>query len=209
MDQAKCFRDNLFEGRLTRRQAGCALAAAGVMSLAMPTLSRPAAAACQGENLTFFTWGGYDDPNFLGPYIEQYGCEPSYALLAGEDEAMSKMLAGFAPQVIYPCSGVIKRWKDADLIVPVDVSLLSNWPDVLPVTKDIPGTVFDGERYFVPEDFGQTRSCPAPIWRRNMSTTRPGAFSSTRNTRAGWVQPACGATTCCRPPCIWGSIPLT
>jgi len=155
MDQAKYFRDDLFEGRLTRRQAGRALAAAGVMSLAMPALSRPAA-ACQGEDLTFFTWGGYDDPNFLGPYIEKYGCEPYYSLLAGEDEAMSKMLAGFAPQVIYPCSGVIQRWKDAGLIVPVDVSLLSNWPDVLPATKDIPGTVFDGERYFVPEDFGQT-----------------------------------------------------
>ena len=156
MDQVNRFRDSLFEGRLTRRQASRALAAAGVMSLTLPALSRTASAGCEGAELTFFTWGGYDDPNFMGPYVEKYGCEPSYSLLASEPEAMSKMMAGFEPQVIYPCSGVIQTWKDAGLIVPVDVSLLSNWPDVLSSTKDIPGTVFDGERYFVPEDFGQT-----------------------------------------------------
>jgi spermidine/putrescine transport system substrate-binding protein len=150
------FHDDLLSGKLTRRQAGKALAAAGVVSLAVPVISRPATAECVGADLTFFTWGGYDDPNFVGAYVEQYGCEPSYSLLASEPEAMSKMTAGFEPQVIYPCSGVIKRWKDAGLIVPVDVSLLKNWPDVLPAAKDIPGTMFDGERYFVPEDFGQT-----------------------------------------------------
>ena len=148
--------EDFLKGNLTRRQAARALASVGIMSIAMPIVSRPTAADCPGADLTFFTWGGYDDPSFMGPYIEQYGCEPSYALFAGEDEAMTKMLAGFEPQVMYPCSGVIQRWKDAGLIVPIDVSLLTNWPDVLPATKDIPGTVFDGERYFVPEDFGQT-----------------------------------------------------
>ncbi len=149
------FQDRLFEGRLTRREAKRALAAAGVMSAALP-MTRGNAAECAGADLTFFTWGGYDDPNFMGQYIEAYGCEPSYGLMASEDEAFAKMRAGYNPHVVYPSSAYVKTWKDAELIIPVDTSLLSHWDDLIPATKEVPNTVIDGERYFVPEDWGQT-----------------------------------------------------
>ena len=42
----------------------------------------------------------------------------------------------------------------AGLIQPIDVSRLSNWPDPYPMMKERPGTIFGGEHYFVPWDWG-------------------------------------------------------
>ena len=47
-------------------------------------------------------------------------------------------------------------WYRADLIAPIDVNSLSNWDDVVPSLKQIPGTVIGGEHYLVPVDFGFT-----------------------------------------------------
>jgi spermidine/putrescine transport system substrate-binding protein len=144
----------LYEGKLSRREAARVLARAGVGTAVMASFA-PIASATE-ERLTFFTWGGYNDPNFLGSYIAKHGGEPNYALFGDEDEAFNKMRAGFTPDAMFPCSYKVKLWHDAGFLAPIDTSLLSNWPDVLEALKSIPDSVIDGTRYFVPEDWGQT-----------------------------------------------------
>lgn len=42
------------------------------------------------------------------------------------------------------------------MLQPINVFKLRNWPDILPALLDAPGTVVNGEHYWVPVDWGQT-----------------------------------------------------
>jgi len=81
---------------------------------------------------------------------------PRFTFFADEEEAFNKMRAGFEPDAMFPCSYKVPYWHEAGLLAPIDTSLLTNWPDILPALKEIPGTVIGGERCFVPEDWGIT-----------------------------------------------------
>lgn len=143
--------NDLLNGRITRRELGKALAAAGIGMAAMPLAARSGRAAGRIE---VFTWAGYDVPELFPAYMEKYGEPPSFSLFGAEEEALQKMLAGYTPDVSHPCSYNIKRWRDAGILKPVDVSRLSHWPDIWESFKTIPDTSFDGQAYFVPFDTG-------------------------------------------------------
>ena len=147
------FGDRVRAGRLTRRQAHRVLASFGVGLAFTPALGRGAAAADQPM---FFTWAGYDSPEFMVHYVAKHGTEPQYSFFGDEDEAFNKMRSGFKPHVTYPCGVSLKLWNDAGLLAPIDTSKLSNWPDVIDVFKQAPHSVVDGQRLYVPEDWGQT-----------------------------------------------------
>jgi len=149
------FRDLLFKGKLTRREAKRLMASFGVVPAIMP-LAATGTNAYDYEEPVFFTWAGYDSPEFMVHYVDKYGAEPHYTFFDTEDAAFNKMRGGYEPDVTFPCSAVVPIWNDAGLLAPIDTSRLSNWPDVLQSFKELPGTVFDGERVFVPEDWGQT-----------------------------------------------------
>lgn len=150
------FHDLLCDGRLTRRQAHRIMASFGIGTTAVATMGGGALAETADEHPVFFTWVGYDAPEFLVHYIAEYGSEPTYTFFADEDEAFAKMRAGFNPHVTFPCGPSLKLWNDAGLLAPIDTSLLSNWPDVFEVFKNAPNSVVDGQRLYVPEDWGQT-----------------------------------------------------
>jgi spermidine/putrescine transport system substrate-binding protein len=143
-------------GRLTRRQAHQVLASFGVGTVLAPSLPGAALASTDAAQPLFFTWAGYDSPEFMTHYVAKYGVEPQYSFFGDEDEAFSKMRSGFRPHVTYPCGVSLKLWNDAGLLAPIDTSKLSNWPDVMDVFKDAPYSVVDGNRLYVPEDWGQT-----------------------------------------------------
>jgi spermidine/putrescine transport system substrate-binding protein len=145
--------DRLAERTLTRRQLTRALAGAGLAMVAMPIVCRPAHAA---GDLTFFTWSGYDDPGFFPQYVKKHGSSPDMPVFADEQEALTKLRAGFVVDVAHPCSGRIEIWRDADVIEPIDTSRLSNWGDVFPSLKSINGADADGQQWFVPVDWGNT-----------------------------------------------------
>ena len=149
------FEDMVKGGKLTRRQAKQVMASFGIGSVMVPQFSGVATAAPEDQPL-FFTWVGYDSPEFMIHYVERYGEEPRYTFFGDEDEAFSKMRGGFAPHVTYPCGVSLKLWNDAGLLAPIDTGMLSNWPDVIQVFKDAPHSVVNGERLYVPEDWGQT-----------------------------------------------------
>lgn len=154
MDVSK-FRDDLFSGRITRREAKRLMASIGVVPAIMP-LAGGSAGAYDYEHPVFFTWAGYDSPEFMTHYVEEHGGEPHYTFFDDEDSAFNKMRSGYEPDLSFPCLTVVPMWHDAGLVAPIETDRLSNWPDVLPVFKDLPGTVINGERVFIPEDWGQT-----------------------------------------------------
>ncbi len=149
------FKDKLFEGKLTRREAHKVLAAAGVMAVILPAIRRPAYAG--GEDVTLFTWGGYGHEVFAKEYQDKYGSRASHAMFSDQSEALAKMRAGFHADVVWPCLSKIKIWYDAGVVAPLDTSMLSHWDELYPSLKQIPTTVLpDGRHLFAPVDWGQT-----------------------------------------------------
>ena len=149
------FEDRIRAGKFSRRQAHRVLASFGVGMAFTPALAGQAAAAPEDQPL-FFTWAGYDSPEFVVHYTAKYGEQPQYSFFGDEDEAFSKMRSGFAPHVTYPCGVSLKLWNDGGVLAPIDTNKLSNWPDIFDVFKDAPHSVVDGKRLYVPEDWGQT-----------------------------------------------------
>ena len=132
---------------LSRRRFAKAAAAAGLAMVTVPVIAKPAKSAC---GVTYFTWSGYDDPGFFPQYVKKHGSSPDMPVFADEQEALTKLRAGFVVDVAHPCSGRIEIWRDADVIEPIDTSRLSNWGDVFPNLKSINGADADGQQWFVP-----------------------------------------------------------
>jgi spermidine/putrescine transport system substrate-binding protein len=141
------------DGALSRRQFSKALAAAGLTAVTLPVMGRRAQAE---DQVTYFTWSGYDDPGFFPGYVKKHGASPNLPVFADEEEALQKMQAGATFDVVHPCNSNVGRWFDAGVIQPIDTSRLSNWPDVFDSLKVFEGTQHDGKNYFVPVDWGNT-----------------------------------------------------
>ncbi len=147
------FLDRIGEGTLTRRDFHKALASVGLMAVTMPLTSRTARAEDQA---TYFTWSGYDVPEFMPGYVEKYGTTPNMPIFAEEEEGFTKLRAGYRVDVSHPCSGRIRRWRDAGILQPIDASRLSNFGDVFPTLKSINGADEGGQQWFVAVDWGNT-----------------------------------------------------
>jgi len=149
------FGDLVRAGKLSRRQAHRIMASFGIGTVLMPTVAGQALGAADAQPL-FFTWAGYDSPEFMTNYVAKHGAEPQYSFFGDEDEAFSKMRSGFRPHATFPCGVSLKLWNDGGLLAPIDTTKLSNWDDVIDVFKDAPHSVVNGQRVYVPEDWGQT-----------------------------------------------------
>ncbi len=147
--------DLMGEGKLKRRDVLKGLSAMGVILVMAPVLSRKAAAAA-ADQVTFFTWGGYDVPEAYGPYIAKHGEPPNFAVFGGSEEGLTKMLAGYVVDVSHPCNADIPRWVASGLFQPLDTSKLSNWPNIMPELWNLEGNVVDGKPYMAPWDWGRT-----------------------------------------------------
>lgn len=147
------FKDRLAAGRLSRRELNRVLASVGLATVTVPLGSRVARA---DEQASYFTWSGYDIPELFPEYIEKHGTAPDTPLFADIAEAFTKLRGGYQVDVAHPCSSDVARWRDAGIIQAIDTSRLSNWPDVFPSLQSIKNTVFDGQHWFAPFDWGQT-----------------------------------------------------
>lgn len=144
----------LQDRNLSRRDLSKALGAVGLTVAAMPLIPKIGHAA--SEEAIYYTWSGYDDPEMWPGYVELRGAPPELPTYGDAEEAFTKLRAGFKVDLIHPCSNNVPRWRDADLLQPVDTSKLSNWGDVIPALKTVEGTHFDGEQWFIPWEWGQT-----------------------------------------------------
>ena len=147
--------DELKSGQMSRRRFNQILGSVGLSMVMTPMLPRSAMAAAV-DQATYFTWGGWDVPEYYGPYIAKHGEPPNFATFGGSEEGFTKMRAGFVVDVAHPCNVEIPRWIKSGLFQPLDTSKLSNWPDLIPQLWQIEGNVVDGKPYFAPMDWGQT-----------------------------------------------------
>ena len=138
---------------LTRREFSRTLAAAGLSLAALPV---PRGTARAAGAPTYFTWRGYDTPALFPEYIETHEENPAFTTFRDPEEAFRAVRAGFEVALVHPCYEAVPRWRDADLIQPIDTTRLPFWGGVMPKLKDLPGTRFLGRQWFVPVDWGQT-----------------------------------------------------
>lgn len=149
----KDFATALRDRRIDRRQTLRVLASAGIGTALLPLRARPARAT---PNLIYYTWSGYDLPDFHQAYVEKYGGTPEYAIFGDEEEALQRMRSGFRADVAHPCTSNVVRWYDAGILKPVDVGRLQHWPDVYPGFKKLKGVEIDGQTFHVPWEWGNT-----------------------------------------------------
>jgi spermidine/putrescine transport system substrate-binding protein len=124
--------------------------------------------------VTLFQWQDYMEPPFLADYQKAYGEKPAITIFADEDEAFSKMRAGFKPDVMGPCYYEFPRWKEAGLLAPIDTAKLKNWSKISPTLRNLPGiSAGPGKVWFVPHYWGNTsltiRTDLAPEYAKSQS----------------------------------------
>ncbi len=145
-----------------------------LMAGAFGLLAAAGPASADDGEITLFTFESLSNDPLLAGYVAQYGAKPNTAIFADEDEAFAKMRAGYAPDVMGPCSYEFGRWQEAGLLQPIDVTKLKSWPDIAPVLKKIPGAMIDETHaWFVPQYWAQTsityRKDLAPDYAQNES----------------------------------------
>ena len=142
---------DLRRGTFNRRTFMQGMAATGVAATMIPV--KPAKA---DTTITVFEWSGYDIPELFTDYIEKYGTVPEFAAFGEEEEALQKMRSGFVADVSHPCTSNVRRWRDAGVITPIDVTLIERWDEIIPSLKEPKGVQIDGQWYHVPFDWGNT-----------------------------------------------------
>jgi spermidine/putrescine transport system substrate-binding protein len=124
--------------------------------------------------VTLFQWQDYMEPAFLADYQKATGEKPAITIFADEDEAFSKMRAGFKPDVMGPCYYEFPRWKEAGLLEPIETAKLKNWNKISPTLRNLPGiSAGPGKVWFVPHYWGNTsltiRADLAPEYAKSQS----------------------------------------
>lgn len=141
----------------------------GLASL-VATIATPAFAA---DKLTYFTWSGYELPAFNKSFLKEHPDGVETSVFSDDDEAFTKVKAGFHPDLAHPCYDKIARWNKEGLLQPIDTKRIKNWDTIFPVFKDLPDIqAGDGKVWMVPWDWGNTSILyrtdlvkdPAPSW---------------------------------------------
>lgn len=130
-------------------------ASRGIMlGLTLAGLMGTTALALAQPNLIYFTWAGYDLPEFHPAYAEKYGGEPSYSYFPDSEEAFQKVRQGFAGDVVHPCLPHIRRWQSEGLLEPIKTEKVTAWQDLSPALTGNPSVSFEGQSWMVPWEWG-------------------------------------------------------
>jgi spermidine/putrescine transport system substrate-binding protein len=127
---------------------------ASALGLSIVGVSAMGSRARAEQNLSYFTWSGYELKELHAAYSAKYGTEPEFSFFSDEEDALQKMRGGFNPDLAHPCYNTIGRFRDADVLQPINVDGLKNWPDVFPEFKSVNGVMADGKYWIVPFDWG-------------------------------------------------------
>jgi len=149
------FKQKLANREISRRQLGKIMAAAGIVATTAPLAKRAMAEDADGPAVVY-TWAGYDIPEFYPTYIEKYGDVPNFSIWNDEEEAILKMMGGFEPDCMFPCSYKVQKWYDADLLHPIDTSQIPDWGDIFPALSGMSEVSIGGDTIWMPVDWGQT-----------------------------------------------------
>lgn len=132
--------------KLSRLTAGLAL-----------TLSAALTPAGAAEKLQYFTWSGYELPDFNKSFLQKHADGVETTLFGDDDDAFTKVKAGFRPDIAHPCYDKVARWNKEGLLQPIETAKIANWDKIFPVFRNLPDIqAGEGKVWMVPWDWGNT-----------------------------------------------------
>jgi spermidine/putrescine-binding protein len=137
---------------ISRRDLMKSAAALGAAVTAGST-SRSASAATV---VSMFGWQDYDAGLRVGDFLKREDIEVSFTPIGNNDEIISRLSAGGAGQIdiVTPYMGYIPFMVAADLLEPIDESLVPNLANVPDVFRNDSNVIVNGTRYSVPFTWG-------------------------------------------------------
>lgn len=141
---------------VSRRQILKGAAAAGIVSVVGPFISRSALASSGEVNV--FAWGDYVKPNIIAAFEKESGVKVNLSTFGSNEEAQNKLRAagGKGFDVIFPSVDTRPEYDKDNLLQPIDESRLkvdqilpSLWRSSIRL-----GAVKRGTRYLIPFDWG-------------------------------------------------------
>ena len=122
--------------------------------LVASSVATPGAAA---EKLKYFTWSGYELPDFNKSFLAAHPDGVEATVFGDDDDAFTKVKAGFRPDIAHPCYDKIARWNKEVLLQPIETAKIKNWDKIFPVFRNLPDIqAGDGKVWMVPWDWGNT-----------------------------------------------------
>lgn len=106
--------------------------------------------------LTVFDWSGFELPDLLKSYVDKNGDMPTYSIFGDDDEAFQKLSSGFKADVAHPCSQMIQKYRDANLIEPWDTSKIPHFNEIDPRFLDSKIFKDDTGVWYIPTDYAYT-----------------------------------------------------
>ncbi|BBE72804.1 ABC transporter substrate-binding protein [Oharaeibacter diazotrophicus] len=141
---------------MTETKKGSALSHVLAAALVSVAVLAPAAAEAAGK-LTYFTWSGYELPEFHQGFLAAHPDGVEVSTFGDDDDAFTKVKAGFRPDVAHPCYDKIARWNKEGLLQPIEIARIANWEKIFPVFRDLPDIqAGPGKVWMVPWDWGNT-----------------------------------------------------
>lgn len=61
------------------------------------------------DQMTYFTWAGYELPEFFPAYVAKYGGPPNITFYGDTEEALAKIQSGFQVDVAHPFLQDVQR----------------------------------------------------------------------------------------------------
>jgi putative spermidine/putrescine transport system substrate-binding protein/spermidine/putrescine transport system substrate-binding protein len=144
-------------GAINRRDLGKLFAALGLTSALGPMVGRNPALA-QSNELTMIIWDGYASDSFRIPFEEANDVKVEATSAGTGDEMFAAMQGsgGSTYDMVSASSDLPQRLYDADLLMEIDASKLTNYPDLYEQFQRPPYITFDDKLYGVNFSWGPT-----------------------------------------------------
>ncbi len=144
-------------GAISRRDLSKLFAALGLTTALGPAIGRSPALA-QSNELTMIVWEGYTSDSFTIPWEEanDVNVEATFAGTGDEMFAAMQGSGGATFDMVSASSDLPQRLYDAGLLMEIDASKLTNYPDLYEQFQRPPYITFDDKLYGVNFSWGPT-----------------------------------------------------
>ena len=149
--------DGYRSGRISRRDLSKLFAALGLTAALGPAIGRNPALA-QSNELTMIVWEGYTSDSFTIPWEEanDVNVEATFAGTGDEMFAAMQGSGGTTYDMVSASSDLPQRLYDAGLLMEIDASKQTNYPDLYEQFQRPPYITFDDKLYGVNFAWGPT-----------------------------------------------------
>jgi spermidine/putrescine-binding protein len=144
-------------GAISRRDLSKLFAALGLTTALGPAIGRSPALS-QSNDLTMIVWEGYTSESFTAPWEEANDVSVDATFAGTGDEMFAAMQGsgGTTYDMVSASSDLPQRLYDAGLLMEIDSSKLTNYPDLYEQFQRPPYITFDDKLYGVNFSWGPT-----------------------------------------------------